>query len=122
METRKQLTTKFFIGAGIIAASLIIGKLVLIPLLLYPSNKTVQMSMLAIYVFSWIMLIPGVYLAGKEGYLLVMHKYREYGNKTLDKMRAQGRKAAKMADETLNGMTGPVKKTKKSSMLQKKKR
>jgi hypothetical protein len=122
METKKQVTTKFIIGAVLIAVSLALGKLALIPIVIFPGNKSWQVAMFWTYIFSWIILIPGLYLAGKEGWLMVTHKYKEYSDNTINKMRGHGKKAAQMTDDTLSIITEPVKKAKGSSILQKKKR
>ena len=82
LETKQVVRKKFMIGVGLIALSLIIGKLVLIPVIIFPGNKTWQVSMLIVYALSWIPLIVGIYLAGLEGYRLVTHKYKHYKKRT----------------------------------------
>ena len=64
-------------GVILIAASLVLGKLLLIPLILFPGDKHWYVAMLVVYLFSWLMLIPGIVLAGIEGYRLVMTKYKD---------------------------------------------
>jgi hypothetical protein len=114
METKKQVTTKFVIGAALIAASLALGKLVLIPIVIFPGNKTWQVSMFWTYLFSWAMFLPGLYLAGKEGWLLVTHKYKEYGDKTMCKVREHGRN---VTEHTARVLEHPVKVSKALTRL-----
>lgn len=68
----------FIFGIVLIVISLVVGKLVFIPLLLFPGDHQWYGAMLAVYIFSWMLLIPGIILAGIEGYQLVMLKYGLY--------------------------------------------
>ena len=92
----QQQKKKFVVGIVLIVLSLLIGKLALIPLILFPTDEQWRNSMVAVYIFSWAILIPGIYFAGIEGYKLVHHKYREYHQKTISHMKHHGgRMAAK---------------------------
>jgi uncharacterized protein YacL len=79
IETKEQVTRKFIFGIILIVVSLVLGKIVLIPLILFPGSDVWWYSMLIVYILSWIIFIPGIYLTGLEGYRLVMRKYKEYG-------------------------------------------
>ncbi len=93
METKQQVTRRFALGMIAIVASFIIGKLVWIPIMLFPSQALVQ-SMAIVYIFSWFLMLWGIYLAGMEGYKLITHKYKEYRAKTAQKMREHGKRVA----------------------------
>lgn len=84
----------FIVGIALIIASFILGKLVFIPLLLNPSNVIWRTATLIAYSLTWVMLFIGVWLAGKEGYQLVMEKYKERQRETLGAVRYHGRRAA----------------------------
>lgn len=90
-EAQKQ---GFIVGIALIIASFILGKLVFIPLLINPSNGVWQTATLIAYGLTWVMLFIGIWLAGKEGYLLVVEKYREHQRKTLHAVRQHGKRAA----------------------------
>ena len=93
METKQEVTKKFIIGIVLIIASLVLGKVALIPIIVFPGDKTWGMIALVTYVFSWLIIVIGVLLAGVEGYRLATHKYKEYQRKTVDKVKDHGRKA-----------------------------
>jgi len=94
METKQQLTIKFVAGVVLIIVSLVLGKLVLVPILLFPGSTGWRTSMIIMYAFSWLLLLAGLVLAGVEGFRLATHKYREYKRRTVHKMKSTGRNAA----------------------------
>lgn len=87
-------TKRFITGAVLIALSLILGKLVLVPMILFPVDEVWRMSMLIIYVFSWIILMIGIYLCGMEGYRFVKNVYHAYQQKTITKVKHHSKRAA----------------------------
>ena len=90
LNSLDQQKRSFIFGVILIAASLVLGKLLLIPLILFPGDKHWYVAMLVVYLFSWLMLIPGIVLAGIEGYRLVMSKYKDYQHKTVDQVKKHG--------------------------------
>ncbi len=101
METKQEVTNKLVIGALLILFSLILGKLVLVPLFMFPGNKTWAVWMFWTYLFSWVPLVIGLIIAGVEGYKLAMHKYRTikkrsiyHSKKTVRRVSQGSRKAA----------------------------
>ncbi|HII72641.1 TPA: hypothetical protein HA265_07835 [Candidatus Woesearchaeota archaeon] len=92
METRQEVTKKLIIGAVIIIVSLIIGKLVLIPLFIFPGDEKWALAMFWVYVLSWVILLIGVLIAGMEGYKLAMHRYRDIKTRSIDSVKRGGRK------------------------------
>jgi uncharacterized protein YacL len=113
METKPELTKKLLFGVALILISLIIGKLVFIPIILFPQNTTWRISMIMVYAASWIMILFGIYLAGKEGYYLAKHKYHEYGRKTIEGV---GRHSKNAAHRTVEAISHPVKHSKETIM------
>ena len=69
---------RFILGVVIIILSFIIGILCKVFLVLYILNRGVELTLLIIYAISWLMLIPGVYLCGREGYEYSKKLYRRY--------------------------------------------
>ncbi len=94
LETKQEVTKKFTIGIVLIITSLVIGKISLIPIILFPGNSSWRSAMIILYICGWMLLIPGIGLAGVEGYRLVKHKYRHYKNKTVHHVKNGTRKAA----------------------------
>lgn len=94
METKQQVTVKFIVGVILIIISLIMGKLVLIPLIIFPADNGWRTAMIITYAFSWILLLAGMVLAGLEGFKLATHKYKEYKQMTLRTMKQTGHTAA----------------------------
>jgi uncharacterized protein YacL len=94
METKREVTVKFIAGVALIVVSLILGKLVLVPILLFPGSDAWRTWMIIVYVFSWVLLLVGVVLAGVEGFKLATHKYKEYKKKTIHTVKNHGKKAA----------------------------
>lgn len=109
METKREVTVKFFIGVALIVISLILGKLVLIPILLFPGSTAWRTWMIIVYVFSWVLILTGIFLAGLEGFRLATHKYKEYQRRTVHTMKRTGRKAAhktkRAAKKTVRALT-----------------
>ena len=89
MQTKHQVTKRFIIGVILIALSLIIGKLVLIPFFFFPSGAHIKSEMAIIWLITWPMLFVGIYFAGMEGYRLATHKYKEYKSKTIHHVKEQ---------------------------------
>ena len=81
--TKQEVTRKFMLGVILIIVSLVIGKIVLIPLIVFNDSEKWRTAAIIVYIFGWIILIPGILLAGVEGYCLVKHKYRKYRAKTV---------------------------------------
>jgi len=113
METKPELTKKFLIGVVLIIISLILGKLVFIPIIFFPQSSTWRISMIIVYAASWMMILFGIYLAGKEGYYLAKHKYREYGRRTIEGV---GRHSKTAAHVTVEAFRHPVKHSKETIM------
>ncbi len=112
MVRRRADTKRFAIGVGLIIASLALGKLVLIPIVLWPGSNSWRIAMLAVYVFSWVLIPIGFYLAGKEGYRLAVSIYKEYQKKTLHKVRDDTAQAAR---RTVRAVKAPVTGTKRAA-------
>jgi hypothetical protein len=93
METKQEVTKKFIIGVVLIILSLVMGKVILIPILIFPGSKAWWTTSLIIYSASWVIVVIGVLLAGIEGYRLATHKYKEYQRRTVHKVREHGKKA-----------------------------
>lgn len=116
MGTKQEVTKKFVLGIVLIVVSLVLGKAVLIPLILFPGSEVWRTSMILVYVFSWIILLAGIYLAGMEGWRLVTHKYMEYRARTVSKVREKSRNAATKVRngsknatiKTINAMKKPM--------------
>jgi len=70
-------TLKFIWGIVLIVASLLLGLLTKIFMILYLNNENVFWSMVIIYILSWPMLIWGIWWAGKE-YAESLRKYFQY--------------------------------------------
>jgi len=94
METKKQVTQKFIIGVVMIITSLVIGKVALIPLIIFPGDRSWQFAMLISYLIGWIILLIGIGLAGVEGYRLATHKYKAYKKKTIRNVKNHSKNAA----------------------------
>ncbi|MFC1741622.1 hypothetical protein ACFL3V_03750 [Nanoarchaeota archaeon] len=93
METKQQVTAKFIIGMVLIIVSLILGKLVLVPILIFPGSETWRVAMVIAYAFSWILILVGIWLAGVEGYRLATHKYKVYQKKTIHRVKRHSKNA-----------------------------
>ena len=94
--TEEQKQRKYFIaGIILVLTSLVLGKLVLIPLFIFPGNKQWQMGMFMIYAFSWVILVLGIYLAGNEGTKLARAIYKSYQEKTVNQVKHHSKRAAK---------------------------
>jgi hypothetical protein len=89
-----RLSRRFGAGIALIIASLVLGKLVLIPLLLFPDSHAWRVGSIVAYLVTWVMLVPGLALAGTEGYRLSRRLYKDYRRRTLVRVRAGGRRAA----------------------------
>jgi len=80
-------TRKFAIGVALIIVSLIMGKIVLVPLLTFPGNLKVMVGGAIYYAVSWVIIIIGVFLAGREGYRLAVKIYKDYQRRALLKVK-----------------------------------
>ena len=94
METKQEVTKKFILGVILIVISLVLGKAVLIPIVLFPGSDAWRLSMIITYAFSWIIILIGIYLAGLEGWRLATHKYKEYHRRTIHKVKEKSKNAA----------------------------
>lgn len=97
LPLKQQVKRRLILGVVLIIVSLIIGvicKLAIIPLMLLPNSTFWKNLDLIVYGASWLVLLIGFYFAGKEGYCLATHKYREFHNRTIHNMKAGGIKAA----------------------------
>jgi len=125
-ETKQQVTKKFIIGVVLIVVSLAIGKLVLIPIILFPGNKEWRTGMIILYAFGWVLLVIGIALAGWEGYRLVTHKYKHYKRRTVRAVKRHGRHAAahtkKHVNNIKNGVKNGVIKNRKSKGVKQRKK
>lgn len=92
---RPALTIRFVIGVILIITSLVLGKLILIPLLLFPVSANWRIAMISVYIFSWIILLIGIYISGIETYNFIKFKYDEYGQRTIHNVRRHGRAVAR---------------------------
>ena len=116
MEETKQFTKKFTIGIALIAFSFVLGKIVLIPLIFFPNSNAWWISMIIIYMFSWIIMIGGVLLAGIEGFRFVRDRYKEYKEKTVEKVKDRSKK---VASGTMTALKKPMKKLKENAQEKK---
>ena len=94
-------TKKFVIGAILVAVSLALGKLVLIPIIFFPGSDEWRISMLIIYIFSWAILVLGIYLCGMEGYRFVKRVYKDYQHRTITQVKHHSKKAAQKTVEVI---------------------
>ena len=101
METKQEVTKKFILGIVIIVISLVLGLSKF--LVVFPGNSW-RKAMVIVYVASWIILIPGIILAGMEGYRLVTHRYKEYHRRTIHKVKEKSKSAA---IRTVNALKKP---------------
>ena len=69
---------KFFIGLLLIILSFILGKIALPVLAMNPNLS------LLIYAISWVMLIVGIAICGKEGWYMAKRLYKRYGNRVIE--------------------------------------
>jgi hypothetical protein len=90
-------TRKFVVGVALILISLVMGKIVLVPILVFPGDVPWLVGSVIFYAVSWIIIIVGVVLAGREGYRLAVRIYKDYQRKALGKVRDHGRRAARGA-------------------------
>lgn len=89
-----RLSRRFVAGIVLIVLSLVLGKLVLIPLLLFPESGAWRIGSFIAYLATWVLVIPGLALAGMEGYRLSRRLYKEYRRRALVRVRDGGRRAA----------------------------
>ena len=68
---------KFIWGVILIVLSLIIGGITKVVFILYLNNKSIAITMAALYIISWPMLVLGVWWAGKE-YAESIQRYFRY--------------------------------------------
>ena len=68
---------KFIWGIILIVLSLIIGGITKVVFILYLNNKSIAITMAALYIISWPMLVLGVWWAGKE-YAESIQRYFRY--------------------------------------------
>jgi hypothetical protein len=97
LPLKRQVKRRLIFGIFLVILSLVIGvicKLVIIPILLLPNHTLWKNITLIVYGASWLMLLAGFFFAGKEGYILATHRYREFHNRTINQMKAGGVKAA----------------------------
>jgi len=69
---------KFFIGFLLIILSFILGKVAL------PTLAINYYLSLLIYAISWALLIGGVAMCGKEGWYMVKHLDKKYGDRVIE--------------------------------------
>ena len=69
---------KFFIGLLLIILSFILGKIALPFLAMNPDLS------LLIYAMSWVMLIGGIAICGKEGWYTAKHLNKKYGDRLIE--------------------------------------
>jgi hypothetical protein len=110
-KIQKALTKKFITGIALIIFSLILGKLVLLPIIFFPTSNEWRNAMIITYAISWIILLGGLYLTGKEGYALAKYKYKEYSKMTLATMERHGRSAA---HRTVKVLRSPIKESRET--------
>jgi len=72
---------KFFIGLLLIILSFILGKIALPVLALNPNLS------LLIYAMSWVMLIVGIAICGKEGWYIAKRLNKKYANRVIESFR-----------------------------------
>ncbi len=88
---------RFWVGVALIIANFIIGFLAkVIPLLYYKIgyyslNVWIWIGF-SVYAFSWLMLLVGVYLCGREGYNYAVTKYKEYQLRTVQSIKDQSQR------------------------------
>ena len=90
LNSLDQQKRSFIYGVILIAVSLVLGKLVLIPLILFPGDKHWYVAVFVVYIFSWLILITGIILTGIEGYKFVMEKYKGYQKRTVADIKKRG--------------------------------
>ena len=96
-EETARLSRRFVAGLVLIVLSLVLGKLVLIPLLLFPESQAWRVGSIVAYLVTWVMLVPGLALSGMEGYRLASRLYKDYRRRALRRVRAGGALAARGA-------------------------
>ena len=69
---------KFFIGLLLMILSFILGKIALPVLALNPNLS------LLIYAISWVMLIVGIAICGKEGWYMTKRLDKKYGDRVIE--------------------------------------
>ncbi len=74
---RYQFPFRFYLGLVLIVASLIIGALTKITLLLYFHNSTIRWASVIVYLLSWPLLAVGGWWVGSEYYRLI-RRYASY--------------------------------------------
>lgn len=116
MEETKQVTTKFAIGIVLIIFSFALGKGVLIPLIFFPDSSAWWISVITVYIFSWIMMLGGIFLAGIEGFRFVMNRYKEYKKTTVTSVKDRSKK---VASGTMTALKKPMKKLKEKAQEKK---
>ena len=127
METKQEVTKKFLFGVILIVISLVLGKAVLIPLVLFPGSDAWRLSMILMYAFSWVLILTGIYFAGLEGWCLATHKYKEYHRRTIHKVKENSRKVAtKVRDKsrhaarkTANALKKPIRRRREKQLAKK---
>ena len=72
---------KLFVGLLLIILNFILGKIALLVLALNPNLS------LLIYASSWVMLIGGIAICGKEGWYMAKHLYKKYGNRVIERFK-----------------------------------
>jgi len=108
----QQRRKDFVVGIVLIILSLALGKLVLIPLVIFPGNTQWQISMFIVYTFSWLMLIVGIYFAGTEGLHIVKHAYKDYQRKTVHKVKYHSKRAAQRTAHVIRTRTERIRRRK----------
>jgi hypothetical protein len=106
------VSRRFAAGIGLIIVSLVMGKLVLLPLVFAPTSAAWRAGAMIAYGISWVPLFVGVWLAGMEGYRLSVRLYKEYQLRVLRRVREGGQKAVaggrKVAAGTAQVIARPV--------------
>jgi phosphate/sulfate permease len=92
---------RFIIGAILIGVSLALGKLVLIPIIFFPGSDEWRASMLIVYIFSWVILVIGIFMCGMEGYRFAKKVYKDYQHRTITKVKHHSKKAAQKTVEVI---------------------
>ncbi len=101
MRERRQTTGAFFIGVALIVASLVMGKAVLVPIIVFPASNAWRIGAFVAYGVSWVVMLAGIALAGREGYRITVEAYRDYRRRALGHVARGGRKAAQGAATAL---------------------